>query len=74
VRGEIVLVIGGAPAPGPADDEALEVAVLAVWADDPSAGPRQVADRVAAALGVGRRRAYGAALRLRGGSTGSGSD
>ena len=74
VRGEIVLVVGGAPAPDPADDEALEVAVLAVWADDPSAGPRQVADRVAAALGVGRRRAYGAALRLRGGSTGSGSD
>jgi 16S rRNA (cytidine1402-2'-O)-methyltransferase len=74
VRGEIVLVVGGAPAPDPADDEALEVAVLAVWADDPSAGPRQVADRVAATLGVGRRRAYEAALRLRGGATGSGGD
>jgi 16S rRNA (cytidine1402-2'-O)-methyltransferase len=74
VRGEIVLVVGGAKSPDPADDDALEVAVRAVWADDPSAGPRQVADRVAATLGVGRRRAYEAALRLRSGATGSGGD
>ena len=73
MRGEIVLVIGGASAPAPADDDALEVAVRAVWADDPSAGPRQVADRVAATLGVARRRAYEAALRLRSGGAGSGS-
>jgi 16S rRNA (cytidine1402-2'-O)-methyltransferase len=74
VRGEIVLVVGGGPAPDPLDDDALEVAVRAVWADDASAGPRQVADRVAATLGVARRRAYEAALRLRRGSTGSGGD
>ncbi len=74
VRGEIVLVVGGAKSPDPADDDALEVAVRAVWADDPAAGPRQVADRVAATLGVSRRRAYEAALRLRSGGTGSGGD
>ena len=33
--------------------------------DDPSAGPRQVAELVAAVLGVPRRRAYEAALRVR---------
>ena len=67
------LVIGGASAPEPADDDALEAAVRAVWADDPSAGPRQVADRVAATLGVARRRAYEAALPLRSaGGSGSG--
>ena len=72
VRGEIVVVIGGAPTPAPAEDDALEAAVRAVWADDPSAGPRQVADRVVATLGVARRRAYEAALRLRRGGSGSG--
>ena len=65
VRGEVVLVIGGAPAPAPADDEAVEGAVRAALDDDPSAGPRQVAELVAAALGVPRRRAYEAALRIR---------
>ena len=38
----------------------------AALGDDPSAGPRQVAELVAAALGVPRRRAYEAALRVRG--------
>ena len=38
----------------------------AALGDDPAAGPRQVADRVAASLGVPRRRAYEAALRVRG--------
>ncbi len=72
VRGEIVLVVGGGPAPVPADDDAVEVAVRAAWAEDPSAGPRQVADRVSAALGVARRRAYEAALRLRSDGAGTG--
>jgi 16S rRNA (cytidine1402-2'-O)-methyltransferase len=72
VRGEIVLVVGGGLAPAPADDDALEVAVRAAWAEDPSAGPRQVADRVAAALGVARRRVYEAALRLRSDGAGAG--
>ncbi|MGA2931406.1 MAG: 16S rRNA (cytidine(1402)-2'-O)-methyltransferase [Acidimicrobiales bacterium] len=65
LRGEVVLVVGGAPAPEPAGDEEVEAAVRAVVADDPSAGPRQVAERVAASLGVPRRRAYEAALRVR---------
>jgi 16S rRNA (cytidine1402-2'-O)-methyltransferase len=65
VRGEVVLVIGGAPAPEPAGEEAVEGAVRAALDDDPSAGPRQVAELVAAALGVPRRRAYEAALRVR---------
>jgi len=65
VRGEVVLVIGGAPAPAPADEGAVEGAVRAALDDDPSAGPRQVAELVAAALRVPRRRAYEAALRIR---------
>ena len=71
VRGEIVLVVGGAPAAAPADEAAVEAAVLAALCDDPAAGPRQVAERVAASLDVPRRRAYEAALRLRG-ATGGG--
>jgi 16S rRNA (cytidine1402-2'-O)-methyltransferase len=66
VRGEIALVVGGAPAAAPADEAAVEAAVLAALDDDPAAGPRQVAERVAASLDVPRRRAYEAALRLRG--------
>jgi 16S rRNA (cytidine1402-2'-O)-methyltransferase len=64
VRGEAVLVIGGAVAEPPSDAD-VEQAVRAVLADDPSAGPRQVAERVAASLSVPRRRAYEAALRVR---------
>ena len=65
LRGEVVLVVGGAPPAEPADESEVEAAVRAVVSDDPSAGPRQVAERVAAALGVPRRRAYEAALRVR---------
>ena len=65
VRGEVVLVIGGAPPPSPAGEEEVDAAVRAALGDDPGAGPRQVADRVAASLGVPRRRAYEAALRAR---------
>ena len=72
VRGEVVLVVEGAPAPEPADDAGVDAAVRAALAEDPAAGPRQVADRVAAALGVPRRRAYEAALRLRDASASSG--
>jgi 16S rRNA (cytidine1402-2'-O)-methyltransferase len=73
VRGEVVLVVSGAPAAAPASEEEVETAVQAALGDDPSAGPRQVADRVAAELGVQRRRAYEAALRVRG-APGAGSD
>ncbi len=58
-------MIGGAPAPEPPGESDVETAVRAELGDDPSAGPRQVAERVAAALGVPRRRAYETALRLR---------
>jgi 16S rRNA (cytidine1402-2'-O)-methyltransferase len=65
VRGEVVVVVAGSPARVALDDAAVEAAVLAALGHDPQAGPRQVADHVAATLGVPRRRAYEAALRLR---------
>jgi len=71
VRGEVVLVIGGAPAPAAFDESDVEAAVRAALDREPSAGPRQVADRVAAQLGVPRRQAYEAALRVRAPSGGA---
>ena len=68
-----MLVIGGAPPPAPAGEDEVEAAVRAALGDDPSAGPRQVADRVAASLGVPRRRAYEAALRVRATADGRGA-
>ena len=65
VRGEVVLVIGGSPPGAPAGEADVEAAVRAFLDDDPSAGPRQAADLVAASLNVPRRRAYEAALRVR---------
>jgi 16S rRNA (cytidine1402-2'-O)-methyltransferase len=65
VRGEVVLVVGGAPAALPADERDVEAAVRKAMSDDPAAGPRQVAEHVAAHLGVPRRRVYEAALRVR---------
>jgi 16S rRNA (cytidine1402-2'-O)-methyltransferase len=65
VRGEVVLVVGGAPPAAPADDVEIDAAVRAALSDDPTAGPRQVAELVAASLDVPRRRAYEAALRIR---------
>ena len=65
VRGEVVLVVGGAPAETSVDESAVEAAVRRAMNDDPGAGPRQVADHVAASLGVPRRRVYEAALRVR---------
>jgi 16S rRNA (cytidine1402-2'-O)-methyltransferase len=78
VRGEVVLVVGGAPPAAPPGDGDVEAAVRDALASEPGAGPRQVADRVAASLGVPRRRAYEAALRVRdgpgkGGDPGSGT-
>ena len=69
-RGEVVLVVGGAPPAAPPDEDDVEGAVRTALADDPSAGPRQVAERVATALGIPRRRVYDAALRIRDGVTG----
>jgi 16S rRNA (cytidine1402-2'-O)-methyltransferase len=71
VRGEVVLVVGGAPAGAPAEERDVEMAVRRAMRDDPAAGPRQLADRVAASLGVGKRRVYEAALRVRAGGDAS---
>lgn len=65
VRGEVVLVVGGAPPEAPADERDVEAAVRRAMGDDPAAGPRQVAERVAGSLGVPKRRVYEAALRVR---------
>ena len=65
VRGEVVLVVGGAIAMPPVNDAEVEQAVRAELAADPSAGPRQLSDRVATSLSVPRRRAYEAAVRVR---------
>jgi 16S rRNA (cytidine1402-2'-O)-methyltransferase len=61
-RGELVLVVQGAPAPGPADDADVDAAVQRHLAAGTS--PRDAAAAVAAELGVPKRRAYEAATRL----------
>jgi 16S rRNA (cytidine1402-2'-O)-methyltransferase len=65
-KGEIVLVLEGAPAPGPPDDGALADAVR----DELAAGAtaRDAARAVAARLGVPRRRVYDLATRLAAGT------
>jgi len=65
VRGEVVLVIGGADPPAPASAAEVDEAVRARRARSPGEGPRQIADSLAPGLGVGRRQVYEAALRLR---------
>jgi 16S rRNA (cytidine1402-2'-O)-methyltransferase len=65
VRGEVVLVIGGAQPAAPVGDAAIDDAVrqrLGVRAGD---GPRQIAAEMAGELGVPRRKVYEAVLRLR---------
>jgi 16S rRNA (cytidine1402-2'-O)-methyltransferase len=61
-RGELVLVVQGAPAPGPADDADVDAAVQRHLAAGTS--PRDAAAAVAAELGVPKRRAYETATRL----------
>jgi 16S rRNA (cytidine1402-2'-O)-methyltransferase len=61
-RGEHVIVVGGHSGPEVADED-LEEAVARCLEEGSSA--RDAATAVAARLGVGRRRAYEAALRLR---------
>jgi 16S rRNA (cytidine1402-2'-O)-methyltransferase len=60
--GELVLVLGGAPAAAPATDDAVRTAVEAALAAGLSV--RDAASEVAADLGVARRRAYDIALSL----------
>jgi 16S rRNA (cytidine1402-2'-O)-methyltransferase len=64
VRGEIVVVLAGAGPAEPASDAAVIAAVRSRLLG--GAGVRQAADEVAAELGVARRRAYQAALDVRG--------
>jgi 16S rRNA (cytidine1402-2'-O)-methyltransferase len=64
-RGEVVLVVGGAPLAGPVSDEAVDDAVREHLAQGSLDGPRQIADRVAAELGVPRRKVYETVLRIR---------
>jgi 16S rRNA (cytidine1402-2'-O)-methyltransferase len=71
IRGEVVVVIGGAPAAEPASDEAIDEAVRQRLEAGLDHGPRQIAEAVASDLGVPRRKVYEAALRLRGKKGGS---
>jgi 16S rRNA (cytidine1402-2'-O)-methyltransferase len=66
VRGEVVLVVSGAPPAGPVSDESIDGAVRHRLGQGAGEGPRQIAEVLAAELGVPRRRVYEAALRLRG--------
>jgi len=66
-KGEIVLVIEGAPAPDDATDE--EVVDSLRQELDAGSSTRDAADTVADKLGVGRRRAYQLALGIPGGVT-----
>jgi 16S rRNA (cytidine1402-2'-O)-methyltransferase len=65
VRGEVVLVVAGAPAAGPVSDEAIDDAVRRQLDPGSGHGPRQIADIVAREFGVPRRKVYEAVLRLR---------
>jgi 16S rRNA (cytidine1402-2'-O)-methyltransferase len=60
-RGELVVVLDGAPAPGPADEETVAAAVRARL--DAGDSARDAAAAVASALGVPKRQAYDEAVR-----------
>jgi 16S rRNA (cytidine1402-2'-O)-methyltransferase len=62
-RGEVVLVLGGAPAPDEPGARDVDAAVQARLEHGDS--PRDAASAVATALGVPKRQAYDAAVRLR---------
>jgi 16S rRNA (cytidine1402-2'-O)-methyltransferase len=63
VRGEVVLVVGGAPPEEPPGEDAIEAAVRQRLGL--GEGPRQISDALAGTLGVARRTIYETALRLR---------
>jgi 16S rRNA (cytidine1402-2'-O)-methyltransferase len=65
-RGEVVLVVAGAPLAGPVSDDAVDDAVRQRLRLGAAEGPRQIADVVAAQLGVPRRQVYQTVLRIRG--------
>ena len=64
IKGEVVLVLGGAPPPAEADDQRLGQVLEEILASGVST--RDAADEAARRLGVSRRRAYSSALDLRG--------
>jgi 16S rRNA (cytidine1402-2'-O)-methyltransferase len=70
VRGEVVLVIDGAPPAAPVSDEAIDEAVAERMRQGPGDGPRQIALLVAEELGVPRRKVYETVIRLRNGERG----
>jgi len=61
IRGELVLVIEGAPPPAPLTDADIAEALAAERAASPEASVRDLTSAVAAALGVSRRRVYAVA-------------
>ncbi len=61
IRGELVLVIEGAPPPAPATEADIAAALEAERAASPEASVRDLTTAVAALLGVSRRRVYEAA-------------
>ncbi len=61
IRGELVLVIEGAPPPAPATGADIAAALEAERAASPEASVRDLTTAVAALLGVSRRRVYEAA-------------
>lgn len=63
-RGEVVVVLAGAPAPARPTREAIRAALAARF--DAGASTRDAVEAVAAALGAPRREVYAAALALRG--------
>ncbi len=58
LRGELVLVIEGAPPPPPVTDADIAAALVVARAADPAASVRDLAATVATALHVSRRRVY----------------
>jgi 16S rRNA (cytidine1402-2'-O)-methyltransferase len=67
VRGEVVLVLAGAPGPGVDDADVDDAVLLAALAEQTAAGARTrgAVDRVAADHGVSRRRVYGLAVQAK---------
>ena len=64
LKGELVLVIAGAPPPAPPTDADIAAALRAARAADPSASTRDLTEAVATRLGLSRRRVYDQARAL----------
>jgi 16S rRNA (cytidine1402-2'-O)-methyltransferase len=69
LRGEVVIVVGGAPPAPPVSDAEIEEAVRRRLGESGARGgaegPRQIAESLSAELGVARRRVYETALQIR---------